>query len=319
MRKKVCVPAAAAIVAILVVAVFYRIGPAERRVIAATLINLENQVTGVLAHGNGGTDVSSPGASGNVLTSTGTNWASSPPSGGGGGIPSTGTPNPKARRWSYCASSGQTAIGGSLSCVGESIFTSNGGSPAVTGPFCAAGSCSPFPTAAPYAYSTWENTASAGYNGSLTWGTGQNIYYASKVGTSSITVTNMRIRFGLGTWTNVATIVTGDTQPTLQMASFRFSKAVPDTDWICEAANGTAEVTADSGVAVAADTPYVLEIKFNDSVPNIVYSINGSSVCTLTSDLPLSSKSLRMGAGMAGASTSGWGIFTAWHYIEADN
>lgn len=38
---------------------------------------------GVLAHGRGGTDVSSPGASGNVLTSNGTDWVSSAPAAGG--------------------------------------------------------------------------------------------------------------------------------------------------------------------------------------------------------------------------------------------
>ena len=43
----------------------------------ATLVNLTNQVTGTLPHGNGGTDVASPGSAGNGLRSGGTNWASS--------------------------------------------------------------------------------------------------------------------------------------------------------------------------------------------------------------------------------------------------
>jgi hypothetical protein len=42
-----------------------------------TLINLTYQVTGILPHANGGTDVSSPGTSGKVLTSNGTNWTAS--------------------------------------------------------------------------------------------------------------------------------------------------------------------------------------------------------------------------------------------------
>lgn len=41
-------------------------------------------VTNVLAHGNGGTDVSAPGTSGNVLTSNGTSWTSTAPAGIGG-------------------------------------------------------------------------------------------------------------------------------------------------------------------------------------------------------------------------------------------
>jgi hypothetical protein len=38
----------------------------------------------VIAAANGGTGLSSSGASGNVLTSDGTNWVSSTPAGGGG-------------------------------------------------------------------------------------------------------------------------------------------------------------------------------------------------------------------------------------------
>lgn len=40
-------------------------------------------LTGVLTHTNGGTDVSSPGTIGNILTSNGTSWVSQFPSGGG--------------------------------------------------------------------------------------------------------------------------------------------------------------------------------------------------------------------------------------------
>jgi len=42
-------------------------------------------VAGVLPAGNGGTGLSSPGASGNVLTSDGTGWTTAAPTGGGGG------------------------------------------------------------------------------------------------------------------------------------------------------------------------------------------------------------------------------------------
>lgn len=44
---------------------------------ATTQIDLTNQVRGTLPHGNGGTDVTSAGSSGNVLTSNGTSWTSS--------------------------------------------------------------------------------------------------------------------------------------------------------------------------------------------------------------------------------------------------
>ena len=49
----------------------------DASIIAAT--NLASQVTGVLPAANGGTSLSSPGTSGNVLTSNGTTWTSATP------------------------------------------------------------------------------------------------------------------------------------------------------------------------------------------------------------------------------------------------
>jgi hypothetical protein len=46
--------------------------------VSGGLVNLTTQVTGVLPAANGGTGLSSPGATGNILTSDGTNWVSSP-------------------------------------------------------------------------------------------------------------------------------------------------------------------------------------------------------------------------------------------------
>lgn len=70
--------------------------------LAATGTTTRNiALTGVVAAVNGGTGLSSPGTLGNVLTSTGTGWASSPvvatPSGPAGGVlgyPSSTYPNP---------------------------------------------------------------------------------------------------------------------------------------------------------------------------------------------------------------------------------
>ena len=49
----------------------------DASIVAAT--NLASQVTGVLPAANGGTSLSSPGATGNVLTSNGTTWTSATP------------------------------------------------------------------------------------------------------------------------------------------------------------------------------------------------------------------------------------------------
>lgn len=47
---------------------------------------LTTDVSGVLPAANGGTGLSSPGTTGNVLTSNGTGWTSSPPTGGSGSV-----------------------------------------------------------------------------------------------------------------------------------------------------------------------------------------------------------------------------------------
>jgi hypothetical protein len=50
--------------------------------IVSNPVTLTTDVSGVLPAANGGTGLSSPGTAGNVLTSTGTGWTSSPPTGG---------------------------------------------------------------------------------------------------------------------------------------------------------------------------------------------------------------------------------------------
>jgi hypothetical protein len=54
-------------------------------VLSASNVNLASEVVGVLPTANGGTGLSAAGTLGNVLTSDGTNWISSPSGGGGGG------------------------------------------------------------------------------------------------------------------------------------------------------------------------------------------------------------------------------------------
>lgn len=53
-------------------------------VLSVSNVNLASEVTGILPRANGGTGLSVSGALGNVLTSDGTNWISSPPTGSGG-------------------------------------------------------------------------------------------------------------------------------------------------------------------------------------------------------------------------------------------
>jgi hypothetical protein len=54
--------------------------------IVSNPVTLATDVSGILPAANGGTGLSSPGTAGNVLTSTGSGWASSPPTGGSGSV-----------------------------------------------------------------------------------------------------------------------------------------------------------------------------------------------------------------------------------------
>ena len=55
-------------------------------VLSASNVNLSSEVVAVLPTANGGTGLSTVGTVGNVLTSDGTNWISSPSAGGGGSV-----------------------------------------------------------------------------------------------------------------------------------------------------------------------------------------------------------------------------------------
>lgn len=83
-------------------------------------INLTSDVTGVLPVANGGTGLSAPGTIGNILTSTGSAWVSSPASGGGGGtvtsVGGTGTVNGISLSGTV-TTSGSLTLGGTLSGV----------------------------------------------------------------------------------------------------------------------------------------------------------------------------------------------------------
>lgn len=93
---------------------------------------------------------------------------------------------------------------------------------------------------------------------------------------------NMRVFVGLG---SAAFVLTTDTQSTIHSLYFRFSTAIPDTNWICCASNASGTTTIDSGVPVAVDTIYKLRIDCTDNV-NIKFFINDLCVARMTATLP---------------------------------
>jgi len=224
-------------------------------------------------------------------------------------------PTPEARRWAYAgiASAAPSGIG---TVVGDAQFTfaSAGGS--------VSGASSPFASpsfpAPVVAYSTGTaNPSFAGLNGFPIWGTGQNLLFVCKVAISRLT--NVRMRHGLGDVGSGSTWIGSDTLPSNNYVAFRFSTNASDTTFHCEAGNGSAVTVVDSGITVVANTLYTLQVKINDSVPNAVFSINGSVVATITTDLPSASVPLRFWNGIDSLTTSSASFYLVWNYMEADN
>jgi hypothetical protein len=89
-------------------------------------VNAATNVTGVLPAANGGTGIASPGTAGNVLTSTGTAWVSSPSGGGGGGSVTSVSGSGSANGLSLSGtvtSTGNITLGGSVTSLTTANFT----------------------------------------------------------------------------------------------------------------------------------------------------------------------------------------------------
>lgn len=68
-------------------------------------------------------------------------------------------------------------------------------------------------------------------------------------------------------------------------AFFAHDIATSATNWLCQNRSGGAGAATDSGVAITPGTAQALEVCLN-STTNVTYSINGTTVCTLASNIP---------------------------------
>ena len=84
--------------------------------------------------------------------------------------------------------------------------------------------------------------------------------------------------------------LSSDTAPTTDFAAFRFSTAVPDTNWQAVTRDGSATTVTDMGVAVTTDTAYHLKIRMTSSAA--FFSINGGSETQVTANLPTGTSEL---------------------------
>lgn len=123
------------------------------------------------------------------------------------------------------------------------------------------------------------------------WGTGATAItrigfdntWKLQIRTDDADITNTRIWTG---FTDGSPNSFLDDTPDDNVIAFRYSTAEGDTNWMCAAIAGTGASGAytDSGIAVAADTEYTLEVR--TIAGEATYYINGTLVATTTTPLP---------------------------------
>jgi hypothetical protein len=70
-------------------------------------------------------------------------------------------------------------------------------------------------------------------------------------------------------------------------ALFFYTHGTNGGRWRCETFTGGVSTAADSGVTVAADTAYLLEVIIDPTGPSADFKINGSTVATITTNIPV--------------------------------
>ena len=232
-------------------------------------------------------------------------------------------PAPISRRWMYSVSTGSTLSTASAQVLGDAWTTANGSGSTQSSLAAYASGNVWFKT---QVFSFTTGTASGDFSyahgglGAVGWPS--NVLFETTVSLS--TITSIRFRAGLCLSNNLCY---SSDMPNLNMATFRFSTAASDTDFMCETGDGSSEQVQSSGVAPVASstnnalaTTFRLQIVANDSVPNVAFYINGSLVCTNTSHLPTSDIQMLEWISIdPTASVTAQTLWFPYMYVEADD
>jgi len=151
---------------------------------------------------------------------------------------------------------------------------------------------------------------------------GRNVYLALRLKDNNADLTNQRLWIGLTnivtSFANTDTTLNGDTPcaTVLKCAMFRYSSVASDTTYKCVTGTGAANTITDSGIT--ADTNFHrFEIQFNDSIPNVVFKIDGAVVCTNTTNLP-SGVNFNPYVALTTQTAAAKEVDIAWLYIQED-
>lgn len=130
-------------------------------------------------------------------------------------------------------------------------------------------------------------------------------------------LTVLRVNIGLATtW---ATLLANDLPGSVGLisgAAFRWSTAVPDTNWQCMTFNGAGQTVIDSGVAPVVGVSQKFEI--SDDGTTTTFKINGATVGSTTLTRPAGSTLLRQGCGVQTLEAVLKNIAYSWLYTDVD-
>lgn len=126
-----------------------------------------------------------------------------------------------------------------------------------------------------------------------------------------------RIWAGLSSVTS-ATLLGLDTPGTSghNVAAFRYSTAVPDTNWQAVCSNGSSQTIVDTGIAVAASASRKLEIRWD--LTQALFFIDGVLKATIAATLPLSTAFARQMAGVQTLEAVDKSLAVGWLYNESE-
>jgi hypothetical protein len=192
-------------------------------------------------------------------------------------------PRQLVRRWAYVVPFGEST--NLQSQVAEDYLT-------FSGPGGASGG-NQAPDASNGYLAFWRTGTTAnsttGLEGRLNWRTGRNLYYS--VTTLARQTTNERIFFGYTDQT-LATMLASD-DPAGNYAVFRYSTVASDVAWQAITKDGATQNVVSTGIAVQTATASLFTIQFDDTAGNVKFSISGTVVATLSTNLPSTSTNMR--------------------------
>lgn len=270
---------------------------------AATLINLATQVKGLLAGANGGLGLALSGTPGlgSVPVASGSSaaaWQQTP------WLP-TAPPNPasgniRSAGWVWAAGLSTGQIDNPPT---SDYYVAFGGVGGATG--CATATVPPCAT----------QGNGQGYISALNWLVGQNIEFQEYGQLTNITAASTCVVIQVNNLNNQ--LQSCSTLGSLQTeAGFLFGGTLGVTNWQCITASSTTRAAVNSGVAADLNA-HLWDIKFNDAVPNVVFSIDGTPVCTVTTPIPASGSVMQHGFYVGGSMGGLYREFS--YYVQSGN